>query len=222
MFVDSSVIDYFTNEMVLAKVNGDKDTVIARQYKVSGFPTAVMLTADGKEVDRIVGYAPPQEYLQMVKDYRNGIGTLDDLLAKAQDSVDRTLYYNIADKYKYRGAPEDAKSWYQKVIDAGQPADSMSGEARFSLADMKRRAKDWDATLADFQSIMTDFQGKPFAESAEIWIAIVHRQKGDTATAITAFEKFLEHYPNSEDAEYAKGQIEKLKNPPKPKEESGS
>lgn len=222
MFVDSTVIDFFTNDMVLAKVNGDLDTMIAREYKVSGYPTSVMLTADGKEVDRIVGYAPPAEFLQIVKDYRQGIGTLDDLLAKAQDSVDRTLYFNIADKYKYRGGTDEARLWYQKVIDVGEPADSLSGESRMALADMQRRAKDWDGALATFSSIMTDYQGQMFAEAAEIWTAIVYRQKGDTLTAITTFEKFLEHYPESEDAEYARGQIDKLKNPPKPKEESGS
>ena len=48
---------------------------------------------------------------------------------------------------------------------------------------------------------------------AEIWTAIVYRLKGDTATAIGAFEDYIKHYPDSDDVDYARKQIDKLKNP---------
>ncbi|MCM2272578.1 MAG: tetratricopeptide repeat protein [candidate division Zixibacteria bacterium] len=218
MFVEPKVIDYFTNDMILAKVNGDLDTAAARKYAVSGFPTAVMLSPDGKEVDRIVGYAPPDEYLKTLVDYRNGIGTLDDLLNKAKDSTDRTLYYSIADKYKYRGGSDQAADWFGKVIAAGQPTDSLSGESRMAMADLQRRAKKYDDAMASFVAIEKEFTGSMFAEQANIWQAILYRQKGDTASAITAFQKFIELYPKSDDVEYAKKQIDRLKNPPAPAE----
>lgn len=216
MFVEPKVIDYFTNEMILAKVNGDIDTTISRKYFVSGYPTAVMLGPDGKEVDRIVGFAPPDEYLKMVQDYKAGIGTLDDLLAKAKDSVDRKLYYEIADKYKYRGGPDQANEWFGKVIAAGSPTDSLSGESRMALADLQRRAKKLDDAFASYAQIEKDFGGNLFSEGASIWQAIILRQKGDTAAAISGFERFIATYPKSEDVEYAKKQIDKLKNPPAP------
>jgi tetratricopeptide (TPR) repeat protein len=214
VFVEPKVIDYFTNDMLLAKVNGDLDTVVARKYAVSGFPTAIMLAPDGKEVDRIVGYAPPEEYLKTLVDYKNGIGTLDNLLAIAKDSTDRMLYYNIADKYKYRGGSEQAAEWFAKVIAAGAPTDSLAGESRMALADLQRRAKKYDDALASFVAIEKEFTGLMFAEQASVWQAIVYRQKGDTTAAIGAFEKFVESYPKSEDVEYAKKQIDKLKTPP--------
>ena len=214
MFVEPKVIDFFTNDMILAKVNGDIDTATARKYAVSGFPTAVMLAPNGQEVDRIVGYAPPDEYLKTLVDYRNGIGTLDNLLAIAKDSSDRMLYYNIADKYKYRGGSDLAAEWFGKVIAAGPPTDSLSGESRMAMADLQRRAKKYDDALASFVSIEKEFAGLIFAEQANIWQGIVYRQKGDTTAAIGAFEKFIELYPKSEDVEYAKKQIDKLKTPP--------
>ncbi len=216
MFVEPKVIDYFTNEMILAKVNGDVDTTISRKYFVSGYPTAVMLAPDGKEVDRIVGFAPPDEYLKMVQDYKAGIGTLDDLLAKAKDSSDRKLYYEIADKYKYRGGPDQANEWFSKVIAAGSPTDSLSGESRMAMADLQRRAKKLDDAFASYAQIEKDFGGNLFSEGASIWQAIILRQKGDTTGAITGFERFIATYPKSEDVEYAKKQIDKLKNPPAP------
>ncbi|MBK7140590.1 MAG: hypothetical protein IPH75_00755 [bacterium] len=216
MFVEPKVIDYFTNEMILAKINGDVDTTVARKYFVSGFPTAVMLGPDGKEVDRIVGFAPPDEYLKMIQDYKAGIGTLDDLLNKAKDSVDRSLYYQIADKYKYNGGSDQATEWFGKVIAAGAPTDSLSGESRMALADLQRRAKKLDDAFASYVQIEKDFGGNVFSEGATIWQAIILRQKADTAGAIGAFERFIATYPKSEDVEYAKKQIDKLKTPPPP------
>ncbi|MDX9858356.1 MAG: tetratricopeptide repeat protein [candidate division Zixibacteria bacterium] len=217
VFVDSSVKEYFTNEMVLVKVNAEKDTLLARRFHVSGYPTAVLVTNTGEEVDRIVGYAPPDEYLKTIKDYRNGIGTLDDLLTQAGAGPDRELFYKVADKYKYRGGDSAAIAWYTKVVEAGEPTDSLSGEARMALADMHRRAKEYDKSLATFAAIKNDFGTGRFAEAAGIWTAIVYRAMGDTTAAINAFEAFISSYPESEDVGYAKAQVEKLKNPPPPK-----
>lgn len=216
MFVDAKVVEYFTNEMLMAKINGDVDTIVKNKYAISGFPTAILFGPDGKEVDRIIGYAPPDEYLKMVQDYKAGIGTLNDLLAKAKDSSDRSLYFQIADKYKYNGGSDQATVWFTKVIAAGAPTDSLSGESKMALADLQRRAKKLDDALAAYTQIETEFGGNIFSEQASIWQAIILRQKADTTGAIGAFEKFIEKYPKSEDVEYAKKQIDKLKTPPPP------
>jgi thioredoxin-like negative regulator of GroEL len=219
VFVDPAVKEFFTNDMVLVKVNAEKDSLLARRFHISGYPTAVLVKNDGSEVDRIVGYAPPAEYLKTIQDYQQGIGTLDDLLGQAEASVDRELYYKIAEKYKYRGGDNDAVAWYSKVVEAGEPTDSLSGEARMSLADMQRRSKEYEQSLAAFADIKKDFGTGKFAEAAQIWSAIVYRMMGDTAASISAFEAFVGEYPESDDIGYAKAQIEKLKNPPPPKEE---
>ena len=219
VFVDPAVVDFFTKQMVFAKINAEVDTVLAKRFHVSGYPTAVLVKADGSEIDRIVGYMPTAPYLKTIKDYQQGIGTLDDLLNQAKTKEDRKLYFDIADKYKYRGGDEGATEWYDKVISSGEPTDSLSGEARMALADMYRRAKDYDKALDSFASIKKDFGSGMFAETADIWMAVVYRTKGDTAAAINQFEQFIANYPESEDVGYAKSQVEKLKNPPPPKKE---
>lgn len=213
MFVDSVAIDFFANDVVLAKVNAEVDTVLAQQYHVRGYPTSVLMDKDGQEIDRIVGYKPAEEFLQTIRDYANGIGTLDDLLRRAETESDRTLFSEIADKYKYRGGSEEALAWYSRVLEAGDPRDSLAGETRTAIADLFRRDRDYDRALEEFSGIAEDFAGTMYAQDAEIYKAIIYHQKGDTATAIEAFEGYIEHYPESEDVEYAQSQIEKLKNP---------
>jgi tetratricopeptide (TPR) repeat protein len=216
---DSNVIEFFTNEMILAKINGEKDSLLKAQYHISAFPTLVMLDTKGAEVDRIVGYREPDKFLQTLRDYRQGIGTLGDLLNKAKANPDRTLAFEIADKYKYRGGSEEAAVWYQKVIDNGDPSDSLSGESRMELADMYRRAKEYDRALAAFGSVMKDFEGKPFAQDAQLWTAIIYKNKGDTAIAINIYKDFIKQHPESEDVEWVQKQIKKLKGEPEEEKE---
>ncbi|MFQ5454256.1 MAG: thioredoxin fold domain-containing protein, partial [Candidatus Zixiibacteriota bacterium] len=159
VLIDDKVIDFFSSEMVLLKVNAEVDTALAKSYHISGYPTIVLTDSKGEEIDRIVGYRPADEFLQTLENYKNGIGTLDDLLSKADTSENRNLYFEIADKYKYRGGVEEAKNWYKKVIDAGEPTDSLSGESRLSIADMYRRAIDYDKSLEAFNKTMKDFKG---------------------------------------------------------------
>ncbi len=210
VFSQPEVIEFFTNEAVLAKVDAEEDTALAQQYRISGYPTTVLVHADGTEIDRIVGYAEADEYLQTLRDYRQGIGTLDDLLTRAEDSSDRELYFEIGNKFKYRGAADDATAWLMRVVDAGEPNDSLSGEALMSLADMHRRAKDYETALAGYQSVESDFKGQLFEEYAVIWQAIVYGQMDETQKAVETFRDFVNRFPDSEDVDYAKKKIDEL------------
>ncbi len=220
MFVDPKVIDYFTNEMVLAKVDAEKDTVLAREFHILGYPTLVMIGKDGKEIDRMF-YSPPDEFLKQAKEYLQGIGTLDDLLGKAKDSKDRDLFMQIGEKYKYRGGDAGAEEWYTKVVTTGDPLDSMSGQARMEIADMYSRNKAYGKAISAFEAISKDFSGKPTATDADFSIGGVYRRMKDTANAIKAYEGWLQKYPtaDTETVNYTKKLIQKLKEPPAPKAE---
>ena len=220
MLKDSLSIAFFKDEMALVQINAEKDTLTAKKYSVRGYPTLVMVDKDGKEVDRLVGYLDVERFLKTFRDYSKGIGTLDDLLHRADTAAmpDRAMYMEIADKYKYRGEGEQAVNWFQKVITTGAPLDSLTGEARIALADALRSAKLYDQAIASFQQISSDFQTGSIAEDAQIWTAICYRQKGDTATAVAKFQQFVSDHPQAEAVEYCNEQIKKLTTPPAPKE----
>jgi thioredoxin-related protein len=48
------------------KYKPTKDNYIEQQYKVDGYPTLLILNADGKEVARQPGYLPPREFAAWV------------------------------------------------------------------------------------------------------------------------------------------------------------
>ena len=214
MFVNDTAIEFFSNGFILAKINAEQDTLTAQRYSVLAYPTTVLVGKNGEEIDRLVGYAPATEFTGILEDYSNGIGTLADLLGQAEDSVERELYYEIGDKYKYRGKSEEAEAWYNRVIQSGEPTDSLSAEARMALADMYRRAGDYELALSEFQDISKEFAGTDHGRDADIWQAIVYKRMGDTAKALDQFAEFIKKYPEAEDAEYAADQIRILTTPP--------
>lgn len=208
--VDQKTIDFFTNEMALAEVNAEVDTVLAKKFGIIGYPTFVLLDANGEEIDRVPGYLETDEYIQTMRDYKKGIGTLAALVDSAKTDNSRSLAYEIAEKYKYKGSSDDAELWYKQVI-AVNAKDSLGGESKLAIADMYQRKKMYDKAIPMYKTIAQEFAGTPFEENADIWTAIVYRKAADTANAIAAFEAFAKKYPNSEDFEYAQKQIEKLK-----------
>ena len=210
---DSAAIEFFNNEMALVKINGKKDTALSAEYHVSGYPTLVLLGADGKEIDRLVGYIPPKPFIQRFRDYAKGIKTLDALLEMATTKTDRGLFMEIGRKFKYRGGDDDATYWYKKAFEEGDQLDSLAGECRLELAEMHRRASDYDKALADFASITKDFNGLHAGGQAEIWTAIIYEKMDDTTKAIAHYEAFIKNYPDHKDAKYCEGKIKKLTEP---------
>lgn len=61
---------------------------LAKRYGAHGFPTLVVVDAAGDEVDRIVGYLPPEKFLAEIGRIRSGEGTLPALKAKVDASPD--------------------------------------------------------------------------------------------------------------------------------------
>jgi thioredoxin-like negative regulator of GroEL len=215
-FIDSAVIAMSQN-IVFAKINAEVDTATARKYSVQGFPTVILLNADGTEIDRIGGYLPPEEFTATIDNYLKGIQTLDYFLKLADSAAGNEVNMRIGEKYADRGMPEKAEGYFSKVIQ-GDP-DNKEGftiDAIMSIADIKRRAKNYDDAVGEFKKIMEKFPGTEQSVDAELWMAIVHRQKGDTTAAIKAFEEWVKNHPDSPDTSYANQQIEKLKNPPPP------
>jgi len=65
-FSNASVIA-LSSRYVFARVNVDQQGDLARQFRVSGLPTLVVLDPGGREITRFAGYLPPQEFLRQVQ-----------------------------------------------------------------------------------------------------------------------------------------------------------
>lgn len=218
-YVDPVTIE-LSKSVVFAKVNAEVDTVAAQNNSVHGYPSILLFDSEGKEIDRIVGYLPGPEFVETVNNYLNGVGTMNYYKAMADSAPTPEIEYYLADKYNERGMYEEAEEFYQKVIKNNKDnADEFTSGSMLSLASISLSLDKYDQAVERYKDAKAKFSDSAMVDEADIMIAISYRKKGDTTTAIKAFEDYLKAHPNSPDTGYAIGQIEKLKNPP-PTEES--
>jgi len=78
-FSDKEVIDYFNENFIGVKINGESKTKmklpegefsgkeLARMFGVRGYPTYWFLKSNGEKINFISGYAPPQKFLPVLR-----------------------------------------------------------------------------------------------------------------------------------------------------------
>jgi outer membrane protein assembly factor BamD (BamD/ComL family) len=214
-------------DLAFVKVNGYEDTTLAKQYGISAYPTVVLVGKDGKEIDRIVGYYPPVEFLNTISLYRDGKETLADYLKQSEEYPDSVeLLYKLADKYEGRSKFDEAREYYQQIITKDSDNEfGFTDKAIHSVGYIDYRNKDFQAAIDKEKEIIEKYPESEIFEDAHIYIpyylsrwAKYETDEGNkkeaeqlTKSAIKHFEDFLKKYPESDDAEWAKEQIDKLK-----------
>ncbi len=59
---------------------------IIQHYKISGFPSVVFVDKDGTEIDRIIGYLPPEEFLKELQRIQRGENTIADYIKRTTEN----------------------------------------------------------------------------------------------------------------------------------------
>ncbi|MFH1701666.1 MAG: tetratricopeptide repeat protein [Candidatus Zixiibacteriota bacterium] len=196
---NDEVIELISSKLVAVKVNGWEDTTLAQHYGISGYPSEIIANADGTEIDRIWGYAPPEDFIQTVNDYLMNKNTLGDYLQQAETAPTMQLYNKIAEKYTSRSAYTDAETFYRKILQ-GDPTnkDGYSDSALYNLGQMKKRAKQYAGAEEAFQKLQTTYPESELVDDAVFSIATTKSRAEKYDEAIAAFETFMKEYPDSE------------------------
>ena len=172
--------------------NGSK---IADQYNVVGVPHVIFTDAEGSEIDRLIGYSPPEEYIPMVKDILNGVNTLPALekeYTEKPDDID--VWVKLAKKYSKMGRSDDAKNLYSQLI-AANP-ENMAEEletAHFYLAKY-----DWEQNdISGLTKFIAQFSSSSYITSAWRLIARYHSAQEDTSAEVEAMRNMAESDPEN-------------------------
>lgn len=217
-YVASKVIR-LQDQLVFAKVNGWEDTVLARQYGIAGYPTTILLTSTGEEIDRLWGYFPPDSFHQTVTNYLAGVGTTSSLekqLAKEPENIG--LLMQVAEKYSSRSQFEKSVELYKRVI--AQDRENKSGQvpvAIYRTGDALSRGKKFGIAKQYFQTIVEKYPKAEEYNDALVDISYMDEQAGDTAGALKGYRQLLKEHPTHPDTAWLRKRIEKFSNPAKEK-----
>lgn len=112
---------------VLYKINSksDEGKVLSKKYSLIGVPTIILVSADGKEIDRIIGYDEKDDFLSTLSGYFFNVGTLDNLIEKSSKTPSADIFYKIAQKYYERGDVDNSLSTILKVREQPQLSDEI-------------------------------------------------------------------------------------------------
>ncbi|MEE8336220.1 MAG: thioredoxin family protein, partial [Candidatus Neomarinimicrobiota bacterium] len=141
-YPDPEVIKFARKNMVGFKIDAEKGAGInlARKYNVTGFPTLVIMDNDGREIDRIIGYMPPEPFLKELKRIKNGVETIKALELRVEKNPGQELSIsNLAEKYENAGYFEKASKLWLEVITINGSIKSRA-EFRLVILDFKKNS----------------------------------------------------------------------------------
>jgi tetratricopeptide (TPR) repeat protein len=199
VFKNPEFINFVNSRFIALKFDGN--TEIGRKqretWSVPGYPTMLVLTAEGNEIDRIVGFnGNKDEYFQKIKDYVEGRNTLQDLLARHQaDSNNINLNYEIANKLNDRGDDQAALGYYQKVL-ALEPDQQSEPylNSEFNIAEYYAYDEDNPDPLRQLAQKCSNDQQKYFAYSS---LTHYFDRKKDQPNAIQTYEEAIKALPDN-------------------------
>jgi tetratricopeptide (TPR) repeat protein len=202
-----------SENIVFSKQYGKIDTAFSKAYGVVAYPTMILTKANGIELDRIVGFRPPEKLIPALFDIILNRNTLDDYLTRLAAHPDSfQLRHAVAQRYSERGDGDNAKKHYRYFLD-NDPANvnGYNDDALLALGKLEAREKNHDVAVEYFEKLRADYPASELREEAAIWVPYTHMRAADTVEAIRLFEAFKEEFPESEDLEWVDKQITKLK-----------
>ncbi len=211
-FVDPAVAA-ISKSIVFSRFNADKDSALAKTYGVSGYPTMVLVKPNGTELDRLVGYYPPTEFIPALFDILQNRNTLDDYLTRLANHPDSlALRSEVAEKYQYRSMSDLAKKHYNYIISADPDnQQGFSDDAMLALGRMELKAEHYADAVELFERLQVRYPESELFEEANIYVPYTYMKAGEDKKAIESFEAFKVEFPESEDIEWVDKKIAEIK-----------
>lgn len=120
---NSIVVALLSEKAVSLKIDAEKERDLARRYKVSAYPTLLLITPDGTEIDRLVGY---RDAAKFADEFNAGLAG-KTALQRARDAVTNApnehdqvqARYRLGDELARSGRPDAALTEYLWCFDEG-------------------------------------------------------------------------------------------------------
>ena len=180
---------------VKLNANDEESRKIFDEYNCKGVPHLLFVDEHGNEVDRIIGYIPPSEYLPRIKDIKNNKHTLNDYLVQYEKGQgDAEIIAGIAMKYEDRGDSENAKKFYTILIK--EYPDSESEHYQRGTYFIASDAFKNGVTMA-LNAYIVSFPESPFIEDAFFTMAYHYADKEMPEEEIKVYREMIEKFPEN-------------------------
>jgi tetratricopeptide (TPR) repeat protein len=172
---------------------------LARKYAVTAYPTLLVVDAEGKEVNREMGYRPPDRFVRFLEDTRNGrtsIPALEARIAGGEDSHENRAA--LGELYAKRGDLDQAREQVDRAL-ALAPDDptGRAGDLQLFVAATARSSGNPAAAATDAQRFLERFPKSPRRVEALGLLAASQADQGQGAEALGTFRQVLVEQPGN-------------------------
>ncbi|UCD37230.1 MAG: hypothetical protein JSW54_10390 [Fidelibacterota bacterium] len=160
-----------------------------KKYHVLGYPTVAFLRADGSEVDRILGYAPPDEFLSEMERISAGDSTFESWRQRVADSpADLKAQLALAAAYKFRNMYTETVATGRTITGLAQPGSPEAARGRFLTA-WGQAGK--DTVPEPLLEVIREDPDSPFYHDIFDNLITIYRANKDTLNEVWAFRELI-------------------------------
>jgi len=138
-YTDERVMEFAEQNLISIKIDAEKNDgpEQKKKYRVRGYPTILLLDPSGNELDRIVGYRPPKEFLEELIRIKGGENTLTDLLAQHRRKLeDYPIQLSLSKKFISLNLPDSARKHLDNVYSYQQNKSQLDFSISLKLSQM--------------------------------------------------------------------------------------
>jgi thioredoxin-related protein len=190
-----------TADMILLRLNtedGKEGSAMSRKFGVTSLPTFLLLTPELTSAGQIRGYAPPDAFVQSLKNTRNAHTTfMQRVKNEASISKDYFQRLALAKEFTARNDFPSAEIRLRKLMkEKGVPAavrDQAYYEVAYGYA-MQNKLPDAQKTIREL--LMLSRFGES-VERAHLLLGQIYLQQGNLVAARNEFRDFKDLFPDS-------------------------
>jgi len=206
-FKDKAVKKLISQNIII-NMDFDKNVGFRKKYGITGVPATIFLNSHLKEIDRIVGYLPPKEFIKEYKSIKAGKDTYMELLNCASKTCAiPEKHIKLAEKYAERSMNKKAIDQYNIALAYGAPG----SKVYYGLGLVYQDAKDYKnaikyikkalrLTKPDlkkyYQLMLCYYYDKDFSNCIQICNNIINMDKNNkhTMQPLAYYVKVLSFY----------------------------
>lgn len=198
-YLDANVGD-FLGEMIPVKYDSEKGPGIdvSKQFRISNWPTQVLLDASGNEVGRYVGYLDAADFVTIMGDFKEGKGTIAYYEKKLEaNPEDATGWKTLGTMYaEAREADKSITALNQYLVLAQSPTRDDQAEVFYAMADVLYATGSPDKAVPIAEGILQDYQDTQYFDPATTLLARSYFKTGQTKQCIETYMTYVNRYPD--------------------------
>jgi tetratricopeptide (TPR) repeat protein len=211
LYLNPAVIDSLASFKCVS-LDADRDTAICAEYDIRLYPTIIIMDPYGGEIERMVGYHSPDEFLSRLSSVRMRDALVSDMFKREEQSAnDPGFLMDLADLLRNVGTYDAALLRYERA--ANLDKENRLGiyeEAIYAMAECNLLAGEYRQAGDRFRFFVRSNPASERCGEATMLAALCYQRSRDRKAAVEMLEAYLRS-SRGEFSEFANKRLADLK-----------